>query len=89
MKWFIEGKACSPKYALDPSPLPPLPHGKTEKGRQLADGRGVEDGGGGSKSYGGKIVWSSLYHDRKKINTLRRGASGSLGALLTISINTL
>ncbi len=48
-------------------PLPPLPlvswtatHRKTEKERQLADGR--EDEGGGAESFDRKKAWPSINH---------------------------
>jgi hypothetical protein len=37
-------------------------HSKTRKVRQLADGRGVEGGGGGAKSCDGEQPWSSINH---------------------------
>jgi hypothetical protein len=39
--------------------LDPATHRKTEKERQLADGKGGEEVGGGAKSYDGEKVWSS------------------------------
>jgi hypothetical protein len=39
----------------------PATHRKTEKERQLADGRGV-GGGGGAKSYEGEKTWPSINH---------------------------
>ncbi len=50
---------------LLPHPLssqwaPPATHRKTEKERQLADGRGGEGGGRGAESYNGKKAWPSI-----------------------------
>ncbi len=69
-EWFIEDEAFSPSCYLAPllpSPTPshqkarPAAHRKTEKERQLADGREREGGlsGGGAKSYDGEKAWSS------------------------------
>jgi hypothetical protein len=53
---FIEDQACSPNPSIAPSPVSKLHTWKTEKERQLADGRR----GGRAKSYDGEQAWSSL-----------------------------
>jgi hypothetical protein len=39
-----------------------MTQGKTEKERQLADGIGWVEGGGGVKSYNSEKAWSSINH---------------------------
>ncbi len=65
-KLFLEGQAFLRSYDLAPL-LPSISstsakHRKTEKERQLADGRGREGGGRGAISYDCKKAWASIYH---------------------------
>jgi hypothetical protein len=72
IEWLIAGKGFSRSYDLAPRPTPSPPpltsisstcdaiHRKTEKERQLADGRRREGGRRGAESYDRKKAWSSV-----------------------------
>ncbi len=71
MNNVIEGQAFSQSYDLAPRPLPPpvsvsklerATHRKIEIERQLAHGKGGEEGGRGAESYDRKKAWSSVNH---------------------------
>ncbi len=60
VEWFGSLPTSSPLSPLDARPA--TIHRKTEKERQLDDGRGVEEGGRGADSEDHKNAWSSINH---------------------------